>query len=216
MAAESSEALQNSLSQGLAKLTIEATGDQKKKLLTLLEQLVKWNKAYNLTAIKSPKEGLVLHILDSLAVLPHITHSSLLDVGTGAGFPGLPLAIMLPNTQFTLLDSNSKKVRFIQQMVHMLKLNNVEAIHSRVESYSNQGVDAVISRAFASIEDMVSQTKHLLNANGKWLAMKGVYSLEEVQAGHSIATEVICHPINVPGLDAKRCLIELEKVKGAF
>ncbi len=214
MGTVSSEELQNSLTQGLAKLTIEATSEQQKKLLTLLEQLVKWNKAYNLTAIKSPKEGLILHILDSLAVLPHTSQPSLLDVGTGAGFPGLPLAIMLPNTQFTLLDSNSKKVRFIQQMVHLLALNNVEAVHSRVESYSNQGVDAVISRAFASIEDMVLQTKHLLNSNGKWLAMKGVYSSEEVQAVHSMATEMAYHSINVPGLDAKRCLIELEPVKG--
>jgi 16S rRNA (guanine527-N7)-methyltransferase len=204
------ERIENDLNKGIIALNLEATSEQKQKLLTLLEQLIKWNKTYNLTAIKTPRDGLTLHLLDSLAVLPYIKQGTILDVGTGAGFPGLPLAIMLPNTQFTLLDSNSKKIRFIRQVIHQLKLDNVQVVHSRVEAFSHTGFDGVISRAFASIEDMVNQTRHLLSEGGRWLAMKGQYSEKEVTSVEELATELACHQIEVPGLSAQRCLIELK------
>jgi 16S rRNA (guanine527-N7)-methyltransferase len=197
------------LQRGLECLDLFATQEQQQKLLLLLEQLFKWNKTYNLTAIKQPKQGLNLHVLDSLAVVPFITQKTLLDVGTGAGFPGLPLAIMLPNVTFTVLDSNSKKIRFIRQQIHNLQLTNIRAVHSRVEDFIEGKFELIISRAFASIHDMLSITNHLLAENGHWLAMKGVYSSEEIQQVSKIAIEKKVHMLNVPGLAAERCLIDL-------
>jgi len=197
------------LSDGLQLLAIEASASQKDQLLSLLEQLLKWNKTYNLTAITDPEEVLTLHLFDSLAVKPLIKQKNIIDVGTGAGFPGLPLAIMLPDVQFTLLDSNSKKIRFIHQQIHLLGLTNVIAVHSRVENYQQQ-FDGIISRAFASLEDMITITAHLLDRNGCWLAMKGQYSKQEVINLSNIVDQVACYPLNVPGLSAERCLVELK------
>lgn len=202
--------LEKLLAKGLQSLNIEATIEQQEKLLLLLEQLMKWNKAYNLTAIKNSKEALTLHILDSLAVTPFINQKHLLDVGTGAGFPGLPLAVMLPNVQFTLLDSNSKKIRFIRQLIHLLGLKNVDVIHSRVEEPQEKVYDGIISRAFASIEDMVTLTKHLLADDGVWLAMKGQYSKTEVDDLSEQVVEIANHSLEIPNLSAARCLIEMK------
>ena len=198
----------NELEQGLCKLAVEATDHQKKQLNDLLVNLLKWNKSYNLTAITDPSQALTLHLLDSLAVFPYIKQPRIIDVGTGAGFPGLPLAIMLPEVSFSLLDSNSKKIRFIRQIIHQLDLDNVEAIHSRVEQHKFQ-YDGVISRAFASLEDMINLTQHLLSPSGVWLAMKGVYSKEEVLSISDKAVETACYKLEVPNLSAERCLIEL-------
>lgn len=203
--------LQRALAKGIDELQITASSDQQLKLLTLLEQLVKWNKSYNLTAIKDPMEGLTLHLLDSLAVVPFIQQQSILDVGTGAGFPGLPLAIMLPQVQFSLLDSNSKKIRFIRQQIHLLGLDNVEAIHSRVEQPREERFAGIISRAFASIQDMLELTEHLLQQDGRWLLMKGQYSEQEISSLSSKVNEIACHKLQIPGLTANRCLIELER-----
>ena len=200
------------LSKGLQYLNIKASSEQKEKLLLLLEQLMKWNKSYNLTAIKNTKEALTLHILDSLAVLPYITQTHLLDVGTGAGFPGLPLAVMLPNVQFTLLHSNSKKIRFIRQQVHLLGLKNVDVIHSRVEEPQEKVYDGIISRAFASIEDMITLTKHLLSSDGVWLAMKGQYDQQEINNLSEQVIEIANHSLNIPNLLAARCLIVMKSV----
>jgi 16S rRNA (guanine527-N7)-methyltransferase len=204
--------LKDALAGGINHLQLISTDEQQNKLLTLLEQLVKWNKSYNLTAIKDPMEGLTLHLLDSLAVVPFIQQQRILDVGTGAGFPGLPLAIMLPNVQFTLLDSNSKKIRFIRQQIHLLELNNVKVVHARVEQASDERFDGIISRAFASIQDMLQMTEHLLAQNGRWLLMKGQYSKSEISALSDRFKELACHPLHIPGLSASRCLIELELV----
>jgi len=204
--------LNQQLNIGLTGLDIEASEEQRFKLITLLEQLIKWNKTYNLTAIKTPQEGLVLHLLDSLAVLPYLHHKQLLDVGTGAGFPGLPLAVLLPEVKFTLLDSNSKKIRFIRQQIHTLQLDNVEAIHSRVEDQQELEFEAIISRAFASISDMIAWTEHLLAKNGSWLAMKGHYEENEVKE-ISLQVQVVAnHRLSIPGLDAQRCVIELKRI----
>lgn len=201
--------LAKSLVTGLDCLELKSTLQQQSKLLTLLEQLLKWNKSYNLTAIKEPMEGLSLHLLDSLAVIPYIRQQRILDVGTGAGFPGLPLAIMLPKLKFTLLDSNSKKIRFIRQQIHFLNLDNVSVIHSRVEQLHGPCFDGIISRAFASITDMVQMTGHLLDQNGCWLAMKGHYAKEEIAALSGNVKEQAVYELQIPGLSAKRCLIEL-------
>jgi len=201
--------MERALTKGLDQLNLLSDQAQQRQLLCLLEQLIKWNKTYNLTAIKNPRECLILHLLDSLAVTPFIKQQTILDVGTGAGFPGLPLAIMLPQTNFTLLDSNNKKIRFIRQQIHELKLTNVEVIHSRVEDVAELQYDGIISRAFASIEDMVDVTKHLLTKNGRWLVMKGVYKGSETEQLKATVTEVSYHELNVPGLDARRCLIQL-------
>ncbi|MEP1743300.1 MAG: 16S rRNA (guanine(527)-N(7))-methyltransferase RsmG [Kangiellaceae bacterium] len=197
------------LKRSLDSLNISVKEQQQIKLLKLLQQLLKWNKAYNLTAITDENEALKLHILDSLAVAPLIEQDELIDVGTGPGFPGLPLAILLPNKRFTLLDSNSKKIRFILQIKHELGLDNVEAVHARVEDFSSKQFPAVISRAFASIEDMVELTRHLLAPGGCWLAMKAQYQNEEVDYPRLAVKEVANHAIEVPGLNAQRCLIEI-------
>jgi len=197
------------LSDGLQTLGIQASPKQEKQLLSLLEELLKWNKTYNLTAIIDPSEALTLHLLDSLAVMRLIKQKNIIDVGTGAGFPGLPLAIMLPDVQFTLLDSNNKKIRFLHQQIHLLGLTNVTAVHSRVEDYRFQ-FDAVISRAFASLVDMITITSHLLADGGCWLAMKGQYSKQEVVDLANMVDQVAYYSLDVPGLSAERCLVELK------
>ncbi len=198
------------LSQGLNDLAIEASQQQKDQLISLLEQLLKWNKAYNLTAITDPDEALKLHILDSLSVFALLKTDQIIDVGTGPGFPGLPLAILLPEVKFTLLDSNSKKIRFILQMKHALNLANVEAVHARVENYTEKKFPVVISRAFASIEDMVQMTRHLLAENGRWLAMKAQFQNESVDYGSLKIEQIGYHELSVPGVSAQRCLVEIK------
>ena len=202
--------LTNLLAKGISTLKLSSTEKQRTDLVELVEQLLKWNKTYNLTAITNPTEVLKLHILDSLAVIPLIKSDNIVDIGTGPGFPGLPLAIMLPQVKITLLDSNSKKIRFIRQIVHSLDLDNVTVIHSRVEDYKIKKFSAIISRAFASISDMVLLTQHLLSPDGSWLAMKGQYKKEELNYEELGITEVAYTELQIPGLDAERCLIEFK------
>lgn len=207
--------LAKQLNSGLIQLSIEADDGQKQQLLTLLQCLYKWNKAYNLTAIKHPKEGLKLHILDSLTLFKRFNtisnNKTILDVGTGPGFPGLPLAILFPKLQFTLLDSNSKKIRFILQVVHQLGLKNVESIHSRVELLENRKFDVIISRAFASIQDMLELTQSLVSKTGVWLAMKGDFSEKELDDLPAYAKKISTDKVNIPDVYADRCIVELSK-----
>jgi len=150
-------------------LPAESTG----KLIDFLSMMVKWNRVYNLSAIKEPAQMVNLHLLDSLAVLPHLSGKSCIDVGTGAGLPGIPLAIARPDMRFALLDSNSKKTRFIQQACIELGLKNVSPVHERVETYQpEQKFDTVTARAFTAMPDLLSKTRHLLADGGKLLAMK--------------------------------------------
>lgn len=201
--------LLKTLAQGTSQLNVELQTEQFEKLIELQQQLVKWNKTYNLTAITDEQEMLKLHLLDSLAVVPYWNFQLTLDVGTGAGFPGLPLAIALPSQQFHLLDSNSKKIRFIRQQIHHLDLKNVTAYHSRVESHSVSGYNCIVSRAFASITDMVMMTKSLLAQNGCWMAMKGAYSQSEIDQLPDWVEETERHQLQIPELDANRCVIKL-------
>lgn len=204
--------LTSRLEKGLQALGIEATSEQVSLLIQYLALLEKWNKVYNLTAIRDPEEMLVKHLLDSLATVPHITGTRWIDVGTGGGLPGIPLAIMFPENQVDLLDSNSKKTRFLIQVKTELSLKNTQVIHERVEKYQPIALyDGVISRAFASMDDMLHWTNHLLKEGGSWWAMKGQESFEDLTAlsGEVRVQEVI--KLSVPELNAERMLLKVVK-----
>lgn len=151
-------------------------------LLHYLALLNKWNQAYNLTAIRDPGLMIHKHLVDSLAILPWIKGSNLIDIGTGAGLPGIPIAITRPDLAITLLDSNGKKIRFLREVKRRLGLDNVEIVESRAESYHPaRNFDTVTTRAFSSLTQMINWTKHLIAEEGLWLAMKGVYPQEELE-----------------------------------
>ena len=167
-------ACREKLQHGLAALGLDIGESREEALLRFVSLMTKWNKAYNLTAVREPLDMVALHILDSLAILPHLRPSRIADIGTGAGLPGIPLAICLPDCQFTLVDSNSKKTRFVQQAILELQLKNVEVVHSRVEQLNpEQRYSTVITRAFASMPEIIRLTAHLVADGGLLLAMKG-------------------------------------------
>lgn len=186
---------------------------QKEQLIQFLALLYKWNKAYNLTSLKDPSDMLVRHIFDSIAVNPFIKGQSIIDVGTGPGLPGLPLAILNPDKEFYLLDSLGKRITFIRQAVHQLGLKNVKPIQERVENFQKEGgFDIVLSRAFASLADMLSWCHHLLSEQGYFVALKGLLTEEEkagVQPPFSIKNSYL---IDVPELDAVRHVVEITKI----
>ena len=192
------------------QMAISLTDEQVEQLLKYHALLVKWNKAFNLTAVRSPLEMISRHLTDSLSVLPHIDCQRLIDVGSGPGLPGIPLAICRPDLPITLLDSNIKKSRFQFQAKAELGLDNVEVIHDRVEKFiPEQPFDAVISRAFASLQDMIHWTDHLCAEQGIFLAMKGMYPVEELeQLPESIQLRQSI-PLQVPGTDGERDLLIL-------
>ncbi|MCK5888910.1 MAG: 16S rRNA (guanine(527)-N(7))-methyltransferase RsmG [Methylococcales bacterium] len=198
------------LQQGLCDLSISADENQVELLLAFIQLIEKWNKAYNLTAIRQREAMASLHILDSLAIIPFVEGHRVADIGTGAGIPGIPLAIFLPDVQFTLVDSNSKKTRFVQQAVIELKLDNVKVIHSRVENiHTEQPFSSVMMRAFSSLQDIIGLTGHLVAKNGIILAMKG---LSDREALDKFAENYKIIPLNVPGVEAERCLIRVEGI----
>ncbi|MFZ1318554.1 MAG: 16S rRNA (guanine(527)-N(7))-methyltransferase RsmG, partial [Candidatus Nitrotoga sp.] len=170
----------------------------------------KWNRVYNLTAIRQPEQMISGHVLDSLAVLPHLWSGRWLDVGCGAGLPGIILALMRPEWTFVLLDSNNKKTSFVQQVKIELELHNVSITCTRVEAWqTGEKFDGIISRAFAETAKFVTLTRHLLNQEGRWVAMKGVPQQELERLPNDINVEQII-PLQVPGLAAARCLIMLK------
>lgn len=204
--------LEQQLSTLLAQTEIALTEHQQQQLLQYVGLLDKWNKAYNLTSIRSPKEMLVKHIMDSLVVAPHLSGKHYIDVGTGPGLPGIVLAIALPDTQFVLLDSLGKRIRFLLQVKHELGLENVTPVQSRVEDYrASVKLDGVLSRAFASLEDMVHWCSHLIDNSGYFLALKGQYPEQELKTlpdGVHFKQDIT---LKVPKLDAERHLIILTK-----
>lgn len=202
--------IRQQLEHGLKQLQLELQSHQIEQLFQLLILLEKWNKTYNLTAIRQPADMLTLHILDSLAVWPHITGQCTLDVGTGPGFPGLPLAIVLPNHQFTLLDSNAKKTRFIQMAIAQLNLQNVSVTQHRVENFKPTHLfDNIVSRAFTQLDKMTEWTQHLLAPTGSLLAMKGQYPTEELRTLDDTHWRANTIELKVPALDAQRHLVKL-------
>jgi len=175
-------------------------------LLAYVALLEKWNRTYNLTAVRDPQDMVTRHLLDSLAIAPYLSGQRVLDIGSGPGLPGIPLAIARPDLSFTLLDANAKKTRFMTQVVGELALNNVEVVQNRVENYRPvQKFDTLVSRAFASIADMLNGAQHLCAPHGRYLAMKGAYPEAELAAvPPGFACEVVA--LQVPGLGAKRHL----------
>jgi 16S rRNA (guanine527-N7)-methyltransferase len=200
------------LKPGLLALGAALPADAEARLLRYVELLLQWNQAYNLTAIRDPGEMLTKHILDSLAVLPFLHAGPVEDVGSGAGLPGIPLAVARPDLRFTLLDSNGKKTRFMTHAAADLGLANVEVVQARAEGYRPPAPFAtVLSRAFASLADFVRLAGPGCAPGGRLLAMKGARPDDELGAIPPGFRVLGVHPLTVPGLDAERCLVEIER-----
>ena len=204
------------LASGIAEMRLDVSIDAQQKLLAYLSLLQKWNKVYNLTAVRDPLEMVMLHLLDSLSVLPYINANNLLDVGSGGGLPGIVLAICKPTLQVTTIDTVQKKAIFMRQVKGELGLSNLTVVHARVESYKPmQKFDAIISRAFSEIALFIKLTQHLLAENGQWLAMKGQVPHEELEDLEIKLNKVIkiknIIPLKVAGLEAERHLLILEQ-----
>jgi len=197
------------LATGLAELHIELPEAAQQQLLAFRDLLLKWNKTYNLTALRDPELAVSHHLLDSLAILPYVGAEPLLDVGSGGGLPGIPLAIARPALSVRMVDTVQKKTTFLQQAAIQLGLKNVAVNHARVEELPGQYAQ-ISSRAFAELKLFVELTRHLLAPGGRWLAMKGVRPDDEIAAlPVDILVEQII-PLHVPGLDAERHLIILK------
>ena len=202
------------LSQGARELGVELSPQQHEQLLAYLALLIKWNKAYNLTAVRDPDEMVSRHLLDSLSVVPYVAAlgDNWLDVGSGGGMPGIPLAILFPERKFTLLDSNGKKTRFLTQVKLELKLDNLQVIHSRVEAFTPAvPFSGICSRAFSSLEDFSNWTRHLGDRQTQWLAMKGVHPDDELQALPADFRLSATHVLKVPGCQGQRHLLILRR-----
>lgn len=208
--------LSEKLIKGSQALGIELSEQQQELLLKYVDLLQKWNKAYNLTAVREPLAMVTYHLLDSLTMVECFKGGpqSVIDVGTGAGIPGIPLAIMFPNSHFTLLDSNGKKSRFMQQAKIELGLKNVDVVNSRVELFRPEvGFDIVVSRAFTSLQSFSDITQHLCATSGVFYAMKGKFPQQEMDdmAGEFKVLDI--HKLEVPGLDDERHLVVFEQVE---
>lgn len=181
------------------------------QLVDYLQLLQRWNRVFNLTAIRDPNDMVWGHILDSLSVSAYLHGSRILDVGTGAGLPGIPLALTQPDKQFVLLDSNGKKTRFLTQVVYELGIPNVEIVHARCEDFvipqNTTGFTTIISRAFSSIAVMLLYTQHLISHDGQFLAMKGIYPEQELQAMPENFILLGVHKLIIHGLAAERHLV---------
>lgn len=198
------------LHQGLVELNDVPDKGTEAQLIRYIELIAQWNRVFNLTAIRDLDAMVTRHLLDSLTIKPFIKGKNVLDVGTGAGLPGIPLAIVMPEKQFVLLDSNQKKTRFLQQTVYQLRLKNVRVVHQRVEEYkAEQLFDTVISRAFSTLREYLQFSKHLVKPGGQILAMKGVYPLTELQEVVPPFKIMNTHPLKVPKLDAERHVVDL-------
>lgn len=200
------------LTDGLRDLTIELSAEQCDKILHYLHLLIIWNQAYNLTAVRNSLEHVSRHILDSLSVIPHVSGSIFLDVGTGAGLPGVPLSIALPEKQWYLLDSNGKRTRFLTQCVIELKLKNVTVVHSRIENWLPPvTIDGIISRAFSSLGSMVQVCDRIAGPGTVIFAMKAHVEEEEqtsLPEGYMIDGT---HSLKIPGSEARRQLVVIKR-----
>lgn len=206
-----SNELAKQLQQGLLEIGLYIDEATQSKLLDYVALLHKWNRAYNLTAVRKPELMVSRHLLDSLVVQPYLQPGRILDVGTGAGLPGIPLALIRPDDAFVLLDSNSKKTRFITQAVAELGLQNVTVVQSRVEDYQpDQLFNTIISRAYSTLANMIAGTRHLLAEDGVFFALKGVYPVAEIDELPADMQLVQSYPLYVPGLDAERHLVIIQ------
>jgi 16S rRNA (guanine527-N7)-methyltransferase len=200
------------LTLGARELGVDLSEAQHEKLLGYLALLIKWNKAYNLTAVRDPDEMVSRHLLDSLSVVPFIEGERQLDVGSGGGMPGIPLAILFPDMNVTCLDSNGKKTRFLTQVKLELKLDNLEVIHSRAEAFKPQvPFTGIISRAFSSLEDFTQWTRHMGDKETRWLAMKGLHPADELVALPADFHLESAQALAVPGCQGQRHLLILRR-----
>ncbi|MEW9899862.1 16S rRNA (guanine(527)-N(7))-methyltransferase RsmG [Chitinivorax sp. PXF-14] len=203
--------LAEQLAAGIAELGQSLSDEVQRKLLDYIGLLDKWNKVYSLTAIREPERMVSLHLLDCLAAIPHLHAPRVLDVGSGGGMPGIPLAIVDPAVEVTMLDSNQKKTSFLRQALIDLDLPRARVITDRVEAvHDEQGFGLITSRAFSDLAEFVRLTRHLLAGGGRWVAMKGVHPYEEIaQLPKDVIVKQVI-PLRVPGLDAERHLIVME------
>ncbi len=205
-----SDSLLDQLQQGVEAMGLVAADLPLQSYVSYIELLVQWNSAYNLTAIRDPEKMLAYHILDSLSILPFIQKGDCLDIGTGAGLPGIILALARPDTHWILLDGNNKKTRFVQQAVMTLNLKNVDIVCSRIENYKPEiRFNTIVSRAFGSLADFYACSHHLLAPGGNLLAMKGPGPENEISdlSAEDVSTKII--PLSVPGVTAGRTLVQI-------
>ena len=204
------DAIALQLGRELAQLDLVLSLDQQADLVTYIELMCRWNRAYNLTAVRNPIAMVTRHLSDSLAIASLIPVATVLDVGTGPGLPGIPLAIALPSQNFHLLDANGKKTRFLFQVKNQLRLANIEIKETRVENFQvEQGYDCVVSRAFASLGLMVKSCRHLLSKQGRIFAMKSASVHTELEEIADVAELIALKEIKVPGLEETRYVVEL-------
>ena len=210
------DALENELlvvlKNSLKNCKLIVSEQQQLKLIHYVLLMHKWNKAYNLTSVRNPEQMVIKHIVDSIVVAPFLDKMSYIDVGTGPGLPGIPLAIMCPDKQFILLDSLGKRVRFMKQVAYELKIDNIEPVQSRVEDFvPNVQIDGVLSRAFASLKDMLHWCQHLVDSHGVFLALKGqlpTEELKELPLGFTLQETI---KLDVPGLEGERHIVKIKK-----
>lgn len=205
--------LKSSLQQGFAATGIEYQDIQIDQLVIYLELLKKWNKKFNLTAITGLQEMVAYHVLDSVSIMPQIPSQGVcLDVGTGAGLPGIPLAIMLPASRWVLLDSNGKKTRFVQQAVASCGLTNVKVVHSRIQDYhADSSFDVIVSRAYSSLADFVTSVEALWQPQTRLVTMKTAMSELEKQSLDAALYELQIKPLQIPGIAEKRSLVSIQR-----
>jgi 16S rRNA (guanine527-N7)-methyltransferase len=200
------------LTLGARELGVELSESQHTQLLAYLALLIKWNKAYNLTAVRNPDEMVSRHLLDSLSVVRFIEGDRQLDVGSGGGMPGIPLAVLFPDMKITVLDSNGKKTRFLTQVKLELGLANLEVIHSRAEAFRPAlPFNGIISRAFSSLEDFTQWTRHMGDGETRWLAMKGLHPADELVALPADFSLESAQALAVPGCQGQRHLLILRR-----
>lgn len=198
------------LSEGLQEIAFRRDEVRERLLLRYLDTMLRWNKVYNLTAITDPVQMIYRHLIDSLAIAQFLSGKRFIDIGSGAGLPGIPLAICQTDRQFILLDSNGKKTRFLLQVSADLGLSNVEVVHNRVETYrAEKGFDGILCRAFSSLSDYLDLSSHLLAEDGVFYAMKGRLSEQELSDIPKDYSLRAIRPLKIPGGSEQRHLIEL-------
>ncbi|NQX87355.1 MAG: 16S rRNA (guanine(527)-N(7))-methyltransferase RsmG [Halioglobus sp.] len=204
------QSLDTLLAHGSDQLGLSLEPEQRAQLLEYLTLLARWNRAYNLTAVRDERHMVTRHLLDSIAVSPFLSGKRFIDVGTGPGLPGLPLAIIHPRQNFHLLDSGGKKTRFLFQVKTALCLDNIVVHQARAEAFqADQPYDAVLSRAFASLQAMAAMCRHLLAVGGRFLAMKGAFPARELDHIRRAYSEIKVHSLDIPGLAEQRHLVEI-------
>jgi len=198
------------LHRGLAEMGQPLDCQKESQLIRYIELISQWNRVFNLSSIRDTDTMVARHLLDSLSILPYIKGRTIIDVGTGAGLPGIPLSIAMPDHHFCLLDNNRKKIQFLEKVSQQMSLRNVHIVNRKVEEFHVEPLfESVISRSFSTLGDFLALSKHLVKPGGQILAMKGVYPLTELQELNPVFKVIDIHPLKVPKLSAERHVVEL-------